>query len=149
MTNNIAIAYNTVIEAAVGGGGNDEITGNAAGNRLVGNGGSDSLNGLDGDDVLDGGPGNDQLDGGAGDDTAIFAGAFSAYSISVTGNSVTLTSTVGGSDRAVGIERFQFADVTRTLAELAGGGPVDTTAPLVRTSARPTTAPQLRPASTW
>ncbi len=133
MTNNIAIAYNTVIEAAVGGGGNDEITGNAAGNRLVGNGGSDSLNGLDGDDVLDGGPGNDQLDGGAGDDTAIFAGAFSAYSISVTGNSVTLTSTVGGSDRAVGIERFQFADVTRTLAELAGGGPVDTTAPLVRT----------------
>jgi len=133
MTNNIAIAYSSVIEAAAGGGGNDEIIGNAAGNRLVGHAGNDSLSGLDGDDVLDGGPGNDQLDGGAGNDTAVFAGTFSSYTIGVTGNSVTLTSSASGSDRAVGVESFQFSDVLRTLTELAGGGPVDTSPPQLRT----------------
>lgn len=133
MTNNIAIAYSAVIEAAVGGAGNDELTGNGAGNRLVGNAGDDQLLGLDGDDVLDGGPGNDVLDGGAGSDTALFAGGFAGYSITVTGNSATLVSQLSGNDRASGIELFQFADGTRTLAQLAGGVTVDTTPPQLRT----------------
>lgn len=132
MTSNIAIAYSTVIEAAVGGAGNDELTGNGAGNRLVGNAGDDQLFGLEGDDVLDGGPGNDVLDGGSGSDTALFAGGFAGYSITVTGNSATLVSQLGGTDRASGIELFQFADGTRTLAQLAGGATVDTTPPALR-----------------
>jgi methionine-rich copper-binding protein CopC len=129
MTNNIAIAYSTTIENAIGGSGGDVLSGNAVANRLIGNGGNDELNGLDGDDVLDGGAGNDVLDGGAGTDTGIFGGNFASYTITVTGNTVTLVSAATGSDRAISIERFQFADGLRTLAELAGGTATDTTAP--------------------
>jgi serralysin len=51
--NNIWIAYDTVIENATGGSGNDSITGNDANN------------------ILDGSAGNDTLIGGAGNDTYI------------------------------------------------------------------------------
>ena len=50
MTHNLAIAHGAVIENAIGGAGNDLITGNAA------------------DNTLDGGAGADQMAGGAGDD---------------------------------------------------------------------------------
>ncbi|MEL0207167.1 MAG: M10 family metallopeptidase C-terminal domain-containing protein, partial [Alphaproteobacteria bacterium] len=53
---NVGIAYNTWIENAVGGDGDDTITGNAKGNRITG------------------GAGNDTIDGGAGDDIAVFSG---------------------------------------------------------------------------
>lgn len=132
MTSNIAIAFSTVIEAAVGGAGHDEITGNAADNRLIGNAGNDRLFGLDGDDVLVGGPGDDLLDGGPGTDTAVFSGAFAGYDITVSGNAAILVSVAEGTDRAESIERFQFSDGIRTLAELAGSITVDTTPPAVR-----------------
>ncbi|SHJ78427.1 serralysin [Roseomonas rosea] len=78
----------SLIENAIGGQGDDAITGNAANNILVGNAGQDWLNGLAGDDVLRGGDGNDALissagrdilDGGSGFDTAIFGARLSAY----------------------------------------------------------------------
>lgn len=50
-TNNIAIAYNAMIENAIGGSGNDQITGNELAN------------------VIDGGAGNDRMYGGSGNDT--------------------------------------------------------------------------------
>lgn len=50
-TNNIAIAYNAMIENAIGGSGNDQIIGNELAN------------------VIDGGAGNDRMYGGAGNDT--------------------------------------------------------------------------------
>ena len=50
MTHNLAIAHGAVIENAIGGAGNDVITGNAA------------------DNTLDGGAGADHMSGGAGDD---------------------------------------------------------------------------------
>ena len=53
-TNNIGIAFNTVIETAVGGSGNDTINGNAYDNILVG------------------GPGNDLITGGPGADRFVF-----------------------------------------------------------------------------
>lgn len=62
----------SLIENAIGGSGNDSITGNAADNHLVGNGGNDTLLGLDGNDTLEGGPGDDYLDGGPGANTYIF-----------------------------------------------------------------------------
>ena len=68
LTGNVAIAYNCVIENAIGGGGNDSIQGNAVGNRLEGADGDDVLLGLIGNDVLIGGAGHDQLFGHAGDD---------------------------------------------------------------------------------
>ncbi len=65
---NIGIAYNVVIENAMGGSGNDTITGNAANNVLWGNAGDDVINAGQGDDVLYGGTGNDTLNGGRGND---------------------------------------------------------------------------------
>lgn len=127
MTNNIAIAYNTVIENARGGGGNDVLIGNDAANELRGNGGDDELRGSAGDDTLVGGAGNDTLDGGAGNDTAVFEGAFGSYTINVNGGTVTLSSTASGTDVVSAVERFQFADGVRTIAELSPGA--DTGAP--------------------
>ncbi|MCA0319492.1 MAG: M10 family metallopeptidase C-terminal domain-containing protein [Proteobacteria bacterium] len=71
-----ALQYNgdvrSLIENAIGGSGNDTITGNAANNVLTGNGGNDMLLGGGGDDYLDGGRGVDQLFGGEGSDTIVF-----------------------------------------------------------------------------
>jgi serralysin len=55
-TNNIGIAFNTVIETAIGGGGNDTIKGNAYDNILVGG---------PGNDLITGGPGADRFALGA------------------------------------------------------------------------------------
>ncbi|HEU4656645.1 MAG TPA: hypothetical protein VFR97_03930, partial [Capillimicrobium sp.] len=55
-------------ESAVGGSGDDRLTGTAHGDRLAGGDGEDRIDGLAGDDGLDGGRGRDRLRGGAGDD---------------------------------------------------------------------------------
>lgn len=58
---NVSIAYNTVIENAIGGSGRDYLLGNEAANRLTGNAGNDVLDGLEGDDTLVGGAGADEF----------------------------------------------------------------------------------------
>lgn len=87
MTNNLAIAYSTDIENAIGGGGIDRITGNDLANSLAGNAGDDAIYGGNGIDHLDGGADNDLLDaggsghgigtetltGGMGDDTFVYS----------------------------------------------------------------------------
>lgn len=60
---NLAIAYGTVIENAVGSSERDYLLGNEANNVLTGNAG---------DDVIDGGIGADTYNGGAGADTFVF-----------------------------------------------------------------------------
>ncbi len=65
---NFSIARGAIIENAIGGSGNDKLSGNVAGNTLAGNGGNDVLFGLGGNDVLNGGLGTDQMNGGEGDD---------------------------------------------------------------------------------
>ena len=67
----VAIAFNAVIENATGGEGNDVLIGNAAANSLTGNGGNDSLSGDAGDDWLEGGTGNDTMAGGTGNDSYV------------------------------------------------------------------------------
>jgi serralysin len=85
------IAYDSVIENALGGRGNDILTGNKANNRLEGAAGHDRLLGFAGEDnlkgaagqdrllggdwndLLTGGAGDDVLDGGTGTDTAVFS----------------------------------------------------------------------------
>lgn len=62
-TDNVGIALGTFIENALGGSGNDEISGNSAANVLVGNAGNDILAGLSGGDHLEGGDGDDRLYG--------------------------------------------------------------------------------------
>ena len=74
---NIWIAYGTVIENAVGGSGNDDITGNAAAN------------------ILNGGGGADTMLGGAGNDT---------YVVDNAGDRVYETTAVGGAINAGGTD---------------------------------------------
>lgn len=82
LVKNLAIAFDTVIENAVGGSGNDVIVGNAAANHLSGGGGDDSLYGGRAD-ILSGGAGQDRLivtqgvaavDGGSGNDMLFLQG---------------------------------------------------------------------------
>lgn len=56
---NLAIAYGTVIENAIGGSARDVLWGNQVANKLDGRGGDDVLNGYEGADRLTGGSGND------------------------------------------------------------------------------------------
>jgi serralysin len=63
------IAHGVVIEAAIGGGGDDTIIGNATANRLSGRAGNDTIEGNGGADTILGGAGADRLLGGRGDDT--------------------------------------------------------------------------------
>ncbi len=128
MTNNVVIAYGCIIENAIGGGGNDVLTGNSAANRLEGGSGNDQLDGGSGNDTLDGGAGNDTLTGGVGDDTAVFSGSFASYSISYSAANVSYSISGGatGSDVIFGVEFFQFSDVLRPASQLLS---VDVVAP--------------------
>jgi Ca2+-binding RTX toxin-like protein len=67
-TARMAIAYDAVIENAIGSARKDELHGNAADNQLEGGAGNDVLFGGDGNDWLKGGNGVDRLQAGAGDD---------------------------------------------------------------------------------
>ncbi|MDP3174523.1 MAG: M10 family metallopeptidase [Phenylobacterium sp.] len=67
-SNNLGIAFSTVIENVQAGSGADTVTGNAAANNLNGGAGDDSLEGADGDDYLRGADGNDRIVGGSGFD---------------------------------------------------------------------------------
>lgn len=62
-----------LIENAIGGRGNDRLTGNDAANTLRGNAGNDVLRGGNGNDRLSGGEGSDQLAGGRGRDSFYFS----------------------------------------------------------------------------
>lgn len=61
LTDNITIAWNTVIENAEGGSAGDTIYGNDANNVINGNGGADTIYGSSGSDTLDGGDGTDTV----------------------------------------------------------------------------------------
>ncbi|MBB1250710.1 M10 family metallopeptidase C-terminal domain-containing protein [Rhizobium sp. G21] len=95
MTNNIAIAYNAVIENAVGGAGDDELIGNDIAN------------------MLRGGAGDDLLKGGAGTDTAIFSGAASDYAITANDDGSYAVRALGGDegeDTLIDVEKLSFSD---------------------------------------
>jgi serralysin len=68
LSDNISIAYGTIIENATGGGGNDVIIGNGVDNILLGNAGNDSIEGRVGNDTINGGLGADSMVGGVGND---------------------------------------------------------------------------------
>lgn len=68
-TNNLGLAYNTVIENVIGGSGADTILGNSADNIINGGDGRSYLRGFDGNDQIRGGRDFDDLHGNAGNDT--------------------------------------------------------------------------------
>jgi Ca2+-binding RTX toxin-like protein len=116
MTYNVAIAYNTNIENAIGGSGQDTMSGNTLDNLLNGRIGNDYIYSLSGNDTIIGGLGNDYLDGGEGIDTAIFTGNLANYTISNINGVFTVADNRAGSpdgtDTVIFTEKFQFADQT-------------------------------------
>ena len=68
-TDDVVIAYDTVIENATGGAGADVLIGNSANNLLLGGGGKDKIKGNKGRDDIEGGDARDQISGGIGFDT--------------------------------------------------------------------------------
>ena len=99
---NLGIAYNCIIENAVGGLGNDTLIGNSANNGLSG------------------GQGNDQLDGGAGIDTAIYEASIFDFTVKINryAKTVTVTDSVAsrfGVDYLSNIEKIQFGNQTFDL----------------------------------
>lgn len=103
-TDNVAIAYDTVIENVICGDANDSVIGNSAANVLEGNRGADKLNGAGGADTLIGGLGKDILTGGAGADKFVLDVAASAA------NADTIKGFVSGVDK-IHLESSMFAGI--------------------------------------
>ena len=101
----------SLIENAIGGSGNDSITGNQAANKLTGGEGNDQLFGLEGDDTLDGGVGDDTLDGGAGDDTLNGGSGNDIYKFGFGYGKDLIAFWYGGEDRLVFNEGVAASDI--------------------------------------
>ncbi|MES2152619.1 MAG: DUF4214 domain-containing protein [Pseudomonadota bacterium] len=112
----ITINYGSEIENAIGGDGNDELTGNALANFLSGGAGKDTLAGGAGNDTLNGGAGNDVLDGGVGLNTAAYSGLVASYQVARTAGGWQVADLTGadGVDQLSNIARLHFSD--RNLA---------------------------------
>jgi serralysin len=93
---NVTIARGTIIENAIGGSGNDTLTGNAVANVLQGGGGSDALN------------------GGGGNDTASYAGSTAGVTVSLL---------VAGTQVSAG---DASGDTLNSIENLTGSSQVDT-----------------------
>lgn len=115
------IANGAVIENAIGGGGDDMLTGNAAANRLEGGAGNDWIDGGDGADLLFGGDGDDRLvldqdgdriDGGAGNDILELRGY--NYTIAREGDGFRVSS-VDGSDFVTGVEQVRLGSIVMSF----------------------------------
>lgn len=115
-----ALLYNddtrSLIENAIGGRGNDTITGNQGQNTLNGGPGNDTLLGGMANDTLRGGAGFDVLDGQDGSDTVESSGILSDYDFSVdfAGNALvteTLPGLAPSTDTLVDVEKLVFRDI--------------------------------------
>jgi len=91
---NIAIAFDVVIENVIGGVGDDSLTGNQFDNQLTG------------------GEGDDYLIGGLGNDAAIFHGNLKDYQVFIQGSTLVVNSVKEGMDFLEGIEYLVFQDQT-------------------------------------
>jgi Ca2+-binding RTX toxin-like protein len=107
------IAHGAVIENAIGGSGNDVITGNTADNHLQGGGGND---------VLAGDLGRDTIDGGDGADVVCFSFIRSFYAIQYVDGKYTVLAE-GVAHLVTGVETFRFSDASFSLARLIDYAP--------------------------
>jgi subtilisin-like proprotein convertase family protein len=89
----VTIALGSSIENAIGGDGDDTLTGNSL------------------DNILAGGRGTNTLDGGSGDDTAAFLQSHDKYTIQRVGNTIVVTGTES-KDTLTNIEHLKFSDIT-------------------------------------
>ena len=105
-----------LLNATLCGNGTSALTGNRLNNRLVGNQGNNLLTGHGGDD---------SLFGGGGEDTAVYRGPKSQYTISKTGNLISVYDSMvnrDGYDVLCEVETLKFLDQeieTKTIRPLA------------------------------
>ena len=118
--NNVWIAYGVTIENAIGGSGNDILTGNDANNSLNGSLGNDTLTGAGGNDVFAfaaSGNGADTIaDFSAGDSITVTGAAFSGAitagdGSSLLANQVQLAAAGGATTLYIGTDSIAGADV--------------------------------------
>lgn len=111
MTNNMVIAYNTVIENAVGGSGDDTIYGNDANNVISAGLGNDTIYGTIGNDTIDGQGGTDTVNYSY--DVTDFAFSFiDSTTLSMTHLGLSFTDTLSN------IENYVFNGTSYTRAYL-------------------------------
>lgn len=101
LARNVTIYTTTIIENAVGGGGDDALIGNDAGN------------------VLEGGAGDDTIDGGPGADIAVFAVARSDATVTQPSEGTIRVVSSLGTDILTNIETVRFTDGTFLANRLA------------------------------
>jgi len=89
LTDNLAIAYGTRIDTAIGGTGNDIFTLNAD---------------------------NDRIDGGGGTNTVVIAGSRANYALAFNNGTVTVTSQTGTIDTLLNIQTVRFNDAAVTVS---------------------------------
>ncbi len=112
MDRNIGIAFNAIIENAIGGSGSDVLIGNDADNILTGNNGNDVFIGSDGTDTINGGLGNDRV---------VYNINISSFIVSqVDSTTVSLTDITGTYDTDIvsGVENFEFNNTTYSFADM-------------------------------
>lgn len=110
-----ALSIGSDIEIAIGGDGNDILTGNGLNNVLIGGRGADAVNGGNGSDTLDGGKGDDVLTGGAGSDLFVIGKDAGAQDVIVdfsAGDSAAAPETIA----LVGFGSLSFAALVGTQA---------------------------------
>jgi serralysin len=103
---------------------NIDATGNALANSLIGNSGNNTLQGNDGNDTLNGGAGDDVLDGGNGIDTASYAGAASAVTVSLAIAGPQATGGAG-TDTLISIENLTGSNFNDTLTGSSGNNVIN------------------------
>ena len=120
----LTIAVGTDIENAIGGDGDDRLSGNGLDNTLMGMRGDDELHGLDGADCLIGGAGDDALWGGLGADCFVFADDFGMDTIYdfLTDNSGGLADTIDFQNLT---EATDFTTVMSAMVDTADGAIYD------------------------
>lgn len=125
MTKNISIARGTYIENAIGGAGNDVITGNDVSNVLVGGKGNDKLIGgelaatdIDTVDYSPDRPGNGSMTSGIWVDMTKASGQ-------VTNDGFGYVDTLVGIEKLIGSERGDFFNIAGPLKIVDGGDGID------------------------
>lgn len=117
----LTLAAGTIIEAAIGGDGNDRMLAGATGSTLRGMRGNDTLVGGTGKDTLEGGAGNDSLTGGDGLDTAVYSGTRAQTTITALTDGGLQSAGPDGTDVLHGVERLVFSDAALAF-DLGGTG---------------------------